>query len=234
MKTLLLLCGLCVSSPLIAESATVPAPVSSIRVTAEASVDAAPERAIINVGVLTQDRNSQAATTGNARTSDAVLAALRRLLGETADLKTVSYSVSPDYQYRQGFGRPAVTSFTVSNIIRVTLDDPARVGAVIDAATGAGANHIESVQYTARDPAPLRAKALQLAAARARTDAETLAAALSVRIVRILSAESVRETAPGDVDPTDPDARAPPEAAPPPPGLQFTANVALTVEVSPR
>ncbi len=211
--------------------------VSSIRVTGDATVITKPQRAIINLGVLTQERQSKAAVTQNSRAMDGVMAALHRVLGADVDVPTVTYSLSPDFQYRSGGSKPAVSGYTLLNIVRVTLDDIDKVGAVIDAATQAGANHVESVQYTVRDPQAQRTDALRQAAARARADADTLAGALNLRIVRILAAEQSRDSFLPPPDLLDPEGRLSPGGDPgpeQPPNFVYSANVTLTVEVSPR
>jgi uncharacterized protein len=218
-------------------------PLSSIRVTGEAVVTAKPERAQIDVGVLTQEKQSQAAATQNAKQLDAVTVALHKLLGNDADIKTINYSLSPEYQYRPLGGKPAVSSYTAVNVVRVTVDDLDKVGPVIDAATQAGANHIESVQFTVRDPQALRSEALRQAATKARASADALASALNLKIVRVLS---VAESRDADIPPGDliaalgraPDGPGPgpaPEPTPVQPGsFSVTASVTLTVEVSSR
>ena len=235
MKIFLLGCLACVTSHVNAQQ--IASPVSSIRVTGDATVTTKPQRAQVNVGVLTQERQSQPAATQNARLTDAVTAALRKLLGEAADIKTVNYSLSPDYQYRQNGGKPSISGYTVINVMRVTLDELDKVGSVIDTAVQAGANHVESVQYTVRDPEQLRAQALREAAAKARADADTLAAALNLKIVRIVRAEEAHDLPlqpPSDL--LEAEGRLPAADPTPvqPPTLEFTANVTLTVEVSPR
>jgi uncharacterized protein YggE len=81
-----------------------------------------------------------------------------------------------------------VTAYEVQNVVRVTLTDLMKVDEVIDAATGAGANRIEGIRFSLRDEAAAHAKAMRQAADAARARAETLASALGVRIVRVLSA----------------------------------------------
>ena len=235
MKLLVFACLACVTSHVYAEQ--LPASMSSIRVTGEALASAKPQRAQVTVGVLTQERQSQPAAAQNSRISDAVLAALHRLLGDDADIKTINHSLSPDYQYRPSGGKPTVNGYTVSTIMQVTLDDLDKVGSVIDTAVQAGANHVESVQYTVRDPQSLRVQALRDAAAKARADADTLAAALNLKIVRIVRVEEVRDVPPPPTELLDPEGRLPPGGDPTPiqpPTFEYAANVALTVEVSPR
>jgi uncharacterized protein YggE len=164
------------------------APVSSIRVTGDAQVTAKPDRVQIDIGVSTRAESSQEAATQNAKQVDAVLAAVKKSGGPTAVLKTVNYSLSPSYRYQNGH-EPQITGYSASNLVQVTLDDLARISNVIDAAAQAGANQVQGIQFTLRDQDGVRAEALRKAAARARTDADVLAGALGLKVVRILSVE---------------------------------------------
>src|ERR1700739_1876811 len=56
-------------------------------------------RVQIDLGVSTRAAKSQDAAAQNARQVDAVLAAARKAAGPNAVLKTVSYSLNPNYQY---------------------------------------------------------------------------------------------------------------------------------------
>jgi uncharacterized protein YggE len=190
---LLALCATA-AAPLGAEpTAAAPAPLSSIRVSGDARVGAKPDRVQIDLGVQTVEVQSQAAAAGNARALDAVLAAVRGAAGPTGQLRTVSYSLSPNYQYHPNGGEPTITGYTAVNVVEVTLDDLGRMGNVIDAATRAGANRVQGIQFTLRDQDAVRAEALRQAAQRARAEAEVLAGALNLRILRVLTVE---ETSP--------------------------------------
>jgi len=190
---LLALCG-AAATPLAADPvAPVPVPLSSIRVTGDARVSARPDRVQIDLGVQTVEVQSQAAAAGNARALDAVLAAVRSAAGPTGQLRTVSYSLSPNYQYHPNGGEPTITGYTAVNVVEVTLDDLGRMGDVIDAATRAGANRVQGIQFTLRDQDAVRAEALRQAAQRARAEAEVLAGALNLKILRVLTVE---ETSP--------------------------------------
>lgn len=200
----------------------------------DALVTAKPDRAQVDVGVLTQERQPQNAATQNARQIDSVQSALRKLLGPDADIKTINYTLSPDYQYRPIGGKASVSSYTAMNVVRVTVDDLDKVGSIIDTATQAGANHIESVRYTVRDPQVLHTQAVREAALKAKANAEALAAALNLRILRTLTVEEASEPGPPDVSVTE--MREAGAAAPTPiqsGSFVVTANVQLTVEVAP-
>jgi len=228
-----LIAGCALGSPALAQQP----PLSSIRVTAEGKVTAKPDRVELDIGVVTHAPKSQDAATQNARQVDAVLSAVRQATGTTATLKTISYTLNPEYQYHSGpgsGGEPTLIGYIASNIVQVTLDDLARIGGVIDAATRSGANHVQGIRFTVRDQDAVRAEALRQAATRARAEAEVLAAALGVKVERVLHAE---ENSPRVAPIYQPMARAVASAPVPTPieagSLDINAEVTLTVEVSP-
>jgi uncharacterized protein YggE len=234
----LLIASAALAAPVWAQAAVVPAAtLSSIRVTGDARVSAKPDRVQIDLGVQTQAQLSQDAAAANARQLEAVLAAVRKAAGSGAQLKTASYSLSPNYQYHSSGGEPTITGYTALNVVQVQLDDLARIGDVIDAATRAGANRVQGIQFTLRDQDTVRAQALREAANRAHADAEVLAGALNLRILRVLTVE---ESSP-QIVPVRAHmavARASASAAEVPTPveagtLDVSANVTLTVEVGP-
>ncbi|HUL47866.1 MAG TPA: SIMPL domain-containing protein [Steroidobacteraceae bacterium] len=234
----LLIVSLAAAAPLAAQTVGVPAAtLSSIRVSGEARVSARPDRVQIDLGVQTQAVLSQDAASANARQLDAVLAAVRKAAGAGAQIKTVSYSLSPNYQYHPGGGEPTITGYTALNVVEVVLDDLARIGDVIDAATRAGANRVQGIQWTLRDQDTVRAQALREAATRAHAEAEVLAGALNLRILRVLTVEeSSPQIVPVRVHMAA--ARAAVSAAEVPTPveagtLDVSANVTLVVEVGP-
>ena len=211
-------------------------PVSSIRVTGDARVTAKPDRVQIDIGVTTRAQQSQEAAAQNARQVDAVLAAVRKTAGPTAVLKTISYSLNPNYQYHPNGGEPTLQGYTAVNVVQVTLDELGKIGAVIDAATQSGANRVEGIQFTLRDQDAVRAEALREAASRARAEADVLAAALGLKVLRVLTVEEQSpRVVPVRVYGGAPRAMA--TAAPATPveagTLEVTADVTLSVEVGP-
>jgi uncharacterized protein YggE len=210
---------------------TVPKPPPSIRTTGEATVTVRPDRAQIDVGVVTQADTSQTAVSQNAQKLEATLAKLRQLLGANADLKTISYNVTPNYRYPKEGGEPTIAGYIATNIVRVTLDDLTKVGDVIDTASQAGSNRIQNLRFMLKDEGPVQAQALREAAVKARAKSQALASALGLNVIRVLSvAESggpvvpMREVA---------FARAQDASTPIEPGtIEVHVSVELTVEVS--
>ncbi|HEX8181446.1 MAG TPA: SIMPL domain-containing protein [Pyrinomonadaceae bacterium] len=162
-------------------------------VTGEALVQAQPDTAVVVVAVTTQARTALEAQQENARKSDAVVRAVKDAAGPRAEVKTSGYNLQPQYAYPQG-GSPTIRGYEARNSVTVTLSDLTRVGAVIDAATGAGATNVDSLSFTLRQDKQARAQALADATRTALDKAQTIAQALGGRVVRIIE---VQETTAG-------------------------------------
>ena len=205
--------------------------IPTINTTGEATVAVQPDQARIELGVTTQAETSDAAVTQNAEKLNATLAAVRALQIAGAEIKTVGYTLQPTYRYPREGGEPELTGYTATNIVRVTINDLTKVGTVIDAGTKAGANRVQSLQFTLKDDREFQTQALALATSRAQQKANALAGALGLRIVRVLN---VTESGPSMIPVRDMAyARAEMASTPIEPGtIEIKATVALTVEVA--
>ena len=166
---------------------TVPARRGIIRASGEASVSVRPDVARVALGVLTQDRTATDAATKNTEQAAAVIAALRSLLGAAAEIRTISYTLGPMYNYPPG-GQPQLTGFSANNVVEAVVSDLALIGRVIDAAIQAGANRVDSLRMGLKEDDAVRAQALRLAGQKARAKAEAIAAGLGVRLGPVVSA----------------------------------------------
>jgi hypothetical protein len=206
----------------------------TIRVTGDATVTVKPDQAEINIGVVTQAQTAQAAASQNAQKQDAVISELRKALGPTAEIKTISYSLSPNYRYPKEGGPPTITGYTASNVVQVKTSNLAQVGKVIDLATESGANTIQYLRFTLKDETAARAQALSQASTKARLKAEAIASALGLKIQRVLHVEeggaAIRPVEYGET------MRAMGAATAPTPvesgSIDVRATVTLTVEVA--
>ena len=206
----------------------------SIRTLGEATIAVKPDQAQIDLGLVTQAESAQSAAQDNAQKLEAVLTELRKLLGPQADLKTVSYALTPLLHYPKPGGTPTITGYAASNIVRMTTGDLTQVGKIIDVASQSSANKIERLHFTLRDEQAAYAQALRDAVARARSKAEAIASGLGVKIVRVLAAEEAG-LPPRPIMPVGLEARAGPAVTETPvvPGtLEIRATVALTVEIA--
>jgi uncharacterized protein YggE len=176
-------------------SADAPVP-ATLRVVGEATVSAAPDVAWLDFAVVSEAESAEAAVGRTAKGLEAVMAALHRSLGDTGTLASEGYSVAPRYQYDKATSRQRLEGYSARGGLLVTLHDLDRVGRVIDAATGAGANEIGGLRFGWRDEAPRRAEALAAAARDARARVQVLAEALQLSVVRVLSVEELRDDVP--------------------------------------
>jgi len=206
-----------------------PAP-PSVRATGEGAVFVRPDRARINIGVVTQAATAEAAATQNAAKLQDVLGKLRAQLGQKADIRTISYSLNPVYQYPKNGGKPVIDGYSAVNIVQVISDDLPNIGKVIDAAAAGGANEIQRLQFTLKDERPARAEALRKAAMEARANAEAMAAALGLRLAKVLLLEQAPGQSPRPMMAMEArvaSAPTPIEAEP----IEVRATVTLTVAV---
>ena len=155
-----------------------------VLVTGDSVVQAQPDTAIIRIAVVTQNRTALAAQQENAAKTDAVVRALIAAAGAGAEVKTSGYSLQPLYSYRENMP-PTIRVYEARNAVTVTISDLAKVGAVIDAGSQAGANNVDNLSFILRRDRPAREQAMSEAIKEALSKAQTVAQALGGRVVRI-------------------------------------------------
>ena len=161
---------------------------SRITVMGDSVVQAQPDTAILSISVVTQARRALDAQQENATKTDAVVQALKAAAGTGAEVKTSGYSVQPQRLYREN-QPPTITGYEARNTVTVTLSDLKKVGAVIDAASQAGANDIGGIAFTLRQDRPARDQALREATRAAMQKAEIIASALGRRVTRVVEVQ---------------------------------------------
>jgi uncharacterized protein len=152
--------------------------VPQIVVSASSEVQVAPDRATIQIGVQSRATTAAEASAMNSRKQRAVIEAVRAKGIPAERIGTIGFNVIPETRYdREGQQAPRTTSYLVSNMVTVDVRRMDLVGPVIDAALGAGANQINSLNFGLATPDSARRAALALAVAKARADAEVMARA---------------------------------------------------------
>lgn len=164
--------------------------IPEIAASAVGEVKAAPDRATVLFTVETRAATAAAASSENATKQEAVVRALRAAGLEGDQVATVSYTVTPDMQYDERARTSRIVGYIARNTVRAEVQDIARTGAVIDAAIGAGANDVNSLQFSASRARDLRREALQTALRHACADAEAMAAAAGGTLGPLLQASS--------------------------------------------
>ena len=141
----------------------------SITVNGVGTVDAVPNEATMSFGAETRRDTAQAAVAANGDAMRRILNALRQAGGR--ELATQWVSV---YPYTDEAGQ--VNGYVASNSVSA-VSDVGDAPALIDAATGAGANQITGPGLSSSNAEALYRQALANAVADARLDAEAVAKA---------------------------------------------------------
>ena len=179
---LAVLLGVALAAPVAAQEA---AKGPEIAVSGTGTVTLSPDYAVVQLTVVTRDPQAARAGQANARAMTAVRGALRSLLSVPDDsLPTVSYAVGADYDRERPVG------YQARSAIEVTVHDLGKVGAVIDAALGAGANSVSQLQFQSTKEEAARLEALGQAVQSARRQAEAIARAAGGRLGPLLSVSS--------------------------------------------
>jgi hypothetical protein len=178
-------------SPLLtaAQSPVMPMLSHTVRAVGTATITAKPDQARISIGAMTQAATAEDAVEQDAAKTQSVLVSLKALIGSNGTIQTTNYSVAPQYKYEQGQA-PTITGYEANHTVEVTLNEITLVGKVIDAASKAGANGINRIEFTVKDDSGLREEALSKAAAAARKNAEAIAKSLGLGITGIAAAET--------------------------------------------
>jgi uncharacterized protein YggE len=163
-----------------------------IQTTGTGNVIGTPDRAQVTFSVQTENTDVKAAQAQNAirmaKVHDALLAT-----GIPRDaLKTTGYNIYPVYEDSNGILKPKIKTYRVTNSLTVTLHNVSQTGDVIDTAVANGINEADSIQFMLSDEKQqeLRTEALKEAVTRAKSDADTISAAMGTTITGVQRAET--------------------------------------------
>lgn len=159
----------------------------TLSMTGEGEVRAAPDMAQLSAGVTTSAPTAAAALSANTTRMKAVFAAIQKLGVPEKNIQTVNFSISPQYTGGDANNRPRLTGYQVNNEVSVRLEDTGKLGSALDALVTAGANQMNGINWSIREPAPMLAKARAEAIADAKLRAETYAKAAGVTLGPIQS-----------------------------------------------
>jgi uncharacterized protein YggE len=139
--------------------------------------------------VVTTATTAEEASNQNATQVDAVIKALTGVLGSASPIRTINYSIVPNYRNQSGQPQ-SIVGYTATNTLEVTIANISIVGRVIDAASRTGgANQISSLRFLLANSDAARQQALSAAARQARSHAESIASGLGGRIGATLAAQ---------------------------------------------
>jgi uncharacterized protein len=145
----------------------------TLAVTAEERVTVEPDIAILHIGFLTPPSDAKSAYAAGARISNEIIDALKQAGVARIAIRSESQSL-------QSFDLK-VHKFRLQQswVVRVL---PGRAAEILDVAVTAGATESGAIEWNVEDEEALEKKALERAAARAKSDAAVLAAGMGVKL----------------------------------------------------
>jgi uncharacterized protein len=181
---------LLISAPLTAAQVPVPAPQNQpgISVLGAGIVTAQPNTARITLGVEVFDASLANAQAEASRRMDAVVARLKASGIQDTDIRTVSFSVNPQYDSRDQ-NQTVLRGYRIQNLVEAKTTNVSGLGSLIDDAVNAGATRVAGVQFEASDMESLKNQARDQAMQNARAKAEQLARDAGVSLGRPITIE---------------------------------------------
>lgn len=165
-----------------------------IVVSGQGTMTAAPDLALISLGVETTAATVSDANAGATAAMDAVLVAARANGVKNKDIQTRNFNIYPQYDYVEETldgrrtSRQVLTGYRVSNSANVKLRELDSVGDIIDAVVTAGGDdvRINNIRFTVEDTKPMMARLREMAVRDAMSKARHLATLSGVQLGRLV------------------------------------------------
>ena len=203
----------------------------TIEVDGSGETRTAPDTADLGVAIETQAKTAEEAANRNAALAAKVIDALKSKLGKRGKITTGGYSLNPEYDQRAS-EKPRIIGYNAQNTVTVNTGALDLVGPLIDSAIAAGANRVNSLNFSVKDDTRARTEAIAIATRDARAQAEALASALSVKLGKVLKATTLSQARPIPMRMGRAMAMSANVATPVEPGeVTVTATVSLTFEI---
>lgn len=143
-----------------------------VSVSGEAKIKMAPNLAILSVAVQTEDKSATKAASSNADKMDAVIKALKKAGIDEDTIETNGYNLYEINHWDDG--QRIKDGYRVSNNISFQTEDLEHLGDLFDVAIQAGANSVNSPQFTVADQDQLKLDLLEMAMKNAQSKANVL------------------------------------------------------------
>ncbi len=159
-------------------------------VSGDGKVTAAPDIALLSLGVEAQEVSVTEAQRKAAEAMDKVMKALKAKGIADKDIQTQNFNVSPVYQWleKENQKRNEIIAYRVANTIVAKIRQIDKAGSIIDdvAAAAGDLTRINNIDFTVDDPTPFYKEARAKAVAYAVNKAKQMADAAGIRLGRLI------------------------------------------------
>ncbi|MGC2303315.1 SIMPL domain-containing protein [Candidatus Binatus sp.] len=170
--------------------------VRTIEVDGNGETRTSPDTADLDLAIDTRAPTAEEAASNNAALATKVIDALKAKLGDKGEITTGGYSLDPEYDQRPNVTKPTIIGYNAQNSVTVHTGALDLVGALIDTAIAAGANRVNSLNFSVKDDTKARTEAIAIATRDAHAQADALASALNVKLGKVLKATTVSQERP--------------------------------------
>lgn len=155
---------------------------STITVEGSAIVSAAPDTALLSLGVVSEGATAGEAMAAASAAATKTIAAIKGAGVEPRDIQTSDFSLQPVYSDGDDNVAPRIDGYSVRNTVTVRVRALDKIGAIVDTAVASGANQVQGLTFAVADAARRRDEARAGAFQDAKRRAELYAAAAGVTL----------------------------------------------------
>lgn len=156
----------------------------TITVSGSGDVSAAPDRAVVTLGVEARGSDQRATQTEVEQVVRDFLKATGELGIDKKDVKTAQLNIRPEYDWSKGNNRRLI-GYYVHRSLQVQLDDLSKLGLLLERATDLGVNQASPPELESSRKDDLMREALAKAAVNARENARTVARTLDAKVGKV-------------------------------------------------
>ena len=155
-------------------------------ISAQAESKAVPDIATVSADITTSSSLAADAMQENARRMTDIFKALKTAGIAEKDIQTSGININPDYVYTDN-KPPHISSYQVTDSIKVTLRDIKNIGSVLDALIAQGANQLNGPVFSIENEDAVLDQARKTALEKAQKRAKLYADTIGMKIKRIVS-----------------------------------------------
>ncbi len=156
----------------------------TVSFTGEGKVKATPDTAKVEIGLVTEGKDSISVQNENSSKMNKVIDYLKKEGVAKEDIKTSNYNLSPKYEYNKG--KSTLVGYILNQSLTVTVRDLNKIGEILDGAVSNGANQVNSISLFVDKPEELKNKAREEAVNQAKEKASAASKIAGFRLGRVI------------------------------------------------